>query len=96
MELLAWAWDLAVHLDAHLAAFVDEHGPWVYALLFLIVFLLDLFGFHTNPYVGIVFFLVMIRIAWKRNGYDDRAGFAEVGEPRSQHNREVAELGAPD
>ncbi len=28
------------------------------ALLFLIVFLLDLFGFHTNPYVGIIFFLV--------------------------------------
>jgi hypothetical protein len=27
-------------------------------LLFLIVFLLDLFGFHTNPYIGIVFFLV--------------------------------------
>jgi SNF family Na+-dependent transporter len=26
----------------------------------------------------IVFFLVMIRIAWKRNGYDDRKGFAEV------------------
>ena len=26
----------------------------------------------------IVFFLVMIRIAWKRNGYDDRAGFREV------------------
>jgi NSS family neurotransmitter:Na+ symporter len=25
-----------------------------------------------------VFFLVMIRIAWKRNGYDDRAGFREV------------------
>jgi membrane-associated protein len=38
MEILTWAWDLAVHLDAHLAAFVDEHGPWVYALLFLIVF----------------------------------------------------------
>ena len=26
----------------------------------------------------VVFFLVMIRIAWKRNGYDDRAGFREV------------------
>ena len=26
----------------------------------------------------IAFFLVMIRIAWKRNGYDDRAGFVEV------------------
>lgn len=38
MELVAWAWDLAVHLDAHLAAFVAEHGVWVYALLFAIVF----------------------------------------------------------
>jgi hypothetical protein len=28
------------------------------ALLFLIVFLLDLFGYHTNPYIGILFFLV--------------------------------------
>jgi membrane-associated protein len=38
MELVAWAWDLAVHLDAHLATFVAEHGVWVYALLFAIVF----------------------------------------------------------
>jgi membrane-associated protein len=38
MELLAWAWDLAVHLDVHLAAFVAQHGVWVYALLFTIVF----------------------------------------------------------
>src|ERR1051325_4342830 len=38
MELLAWVWDLAVHLDAHLAAFVQDHGAWVYGLLFLIVF----------------------------------------------------------
>jgi membrane-associated protein len=38
MELLAWLWDLAVHLDRHLAAFVAQHGPWVYGLLFLIVF----------------------------------------------------------
>jgi membrane-associated protein len=38
MELLAWAWDLAVHLDVHLAAFVATHGVWVYALLFAIVF----------------------------------------------------------
>ena len=38
MELLAWFWDLVVHLDAHLAAFVQEHGVWVYALLFVIVF----------------------------------------------------------
>ena len=38
MELLAWIWDLAVHLDAHLAGFVRQHGVWVYGLLFLIVF----------------------------------------------------------
>ena len=38
METLAALWDLAVHLDRHLAAFVGEHGPWVYALLFVIVF----------------------------------------------------------
>jgi membrane-associated protein len=38
MELLLWAWDLAVHLDRHLESFVAQHGAWVYALLFLIVF----------------------------------------------------------
>jgi hypothetical protein len=31
----------------------------VSAVLFLIVFLADLFGLHTNPYIGIVFFLVL-------------------------------------
>jgi hypothetical protein len=29
------------------------------AALFLVVFLADLFGWHTNPYIGIVFFLVL-------------------------------------
>ena len=38
MELLATLWDFAVHLDAHLAAFVARHGTWVYVLLFAIVF----------------------------------------------------------
>ena len=38
MELLAWFWDLVVRLDVHLADFVREHGPWVYGLLFAIVF----------------------------------------------------------
>ena len=26
------------------------------AVVFLVVFLADLFGMHTNPYIGIVFF----------------------------------------
>ena len=38
MEFVAALWDLAVHLDRHLAAFVVQHGVWVYALLFVIVF----------------------------------------------------------
>jgi membrane-associated protein len=38
MEILLWFWDLAVHLDKHLESFVAQHGAWVYALLFLIVF----------------------------------------------------------
>jgi membrane-associated protein len=38
METLAALWDLVVHLDHHLAAFVAQHGVWVYALLFAIVF----------------------------------------------------------
>ena len=38
MELLGALWDLVVHLDAHLEGFVAQHGAWVYALLFAIVF----------------------------------------------------------
>ena len=30
--------DLFLHLDRHLAAFIATYGPWVYGLLFLIVF----------------------------------------------------------
>ena len=39
MELLASAWEIAIHLDVHLADFVAAHGAWVYALLFVIVFI---------------------------------------------------------
>ena len=38
MDLLALLWDLVVHLDTHLETFVAQHGAWVYALLFAIVF----------------------------------------------------------
>src|SRR5258706_13860275 len=39
MELLAAAWDIAMHLDVHLAGFVAEHGAWVYALMFVVIFI---------------------------------------------------------
>ena len=38
MEILLGAWDLVVHLDQHLAALLQQHGAWVYVLLFLIIF----------------------------------------------------------
>jgi len=38
MDLLAALWDIAVHLDRHLAAFLAQYGAWVYALLFAVVF----------------------------------------------------------
>jgi membrane-associated protein len=38
MEYLAFLVDFILHVDRHLAAFVQAYGPWVYALLFMIVF----------------------------------------------------------
>ena len=38
MEFLALVFDLLLHFDKHLIAFVENHGAWVYALIFLIVF----------------------------------------------------------
>jgi membrane-associated protein len=38
MELIGFLFDFILHVDRYLEAFVRDHGPWVYALLFLIVF----------------------------------------------------------
>ena len=38
MELIAFLIDFILHVDKHLAEFVQAYGMWVYALLFLIVF----------------------------------------------------------
>ena len=38
MELVAFLIDFILHVDVHLRAFVDAYGTWVYALLFLIIF----------------------------------------------------------
>ncbi len=38
MELLSTFLDLLLNVDQYLQAFVAQHGAWVYALLFLIVF----------------------------------------------------------
>ncbi|KAB0583738.1 DedA family protein [Ideonella dechloratans] len=38
MDLLPTLIDFILHVDRYLAEFVAQYGPWVYALLFLIVF----------------------------------------------------------
>ena len=38
MELLAYLVDFVLHVDVHLTDFVRQHGAWVYALLFAIIF----------------------------------------------------------
>ena len=38
MEILAFLVDFILHVDKHLETFVANYGAWVYALLFLIIF----------------------------------------------------------
>ncbi|QNN58327.1 DedA family protein [Diaphorobacter ruginosibacter] len=38
MEIVSFLIDFILHIDKHLEAFVVTYGPWVYALLFIIVF----------------------------------------------------------
>lgn len=38
MELIVFLIDFILHVDKHLTAFVQAYGTWVYALLFLIIF----------------------------------------------------------
>jgi membrane-associated protein len=38
MELITFLFDFILHVDKHLEVFVRDYGLWVYALLFLIIF----------------------------------------------------------
>ena len=38
MEYLSQFLDLVLHLDQHLAVLVQQHGTWIYAILFAIIF----------------------------------------------------------
>jgi membrane-associated protein len=38
MDFLTFVFDFILHVDQHLAHFVQAYGAWVYALLFLIIF----------------------------------------------------------
>jgi membrane-associated protein len=49
MELLSTALDLVLHIDRHLADLLVAYGPWIYAILFLIVFMET--GFVVTPFL---------------------------------------------
>ena len=49
VEILLGAWDLLAHLDRHLAALLQQHGAWVYLILFAIIF--SETGFVVTPFL---------------------------------------------
>lgn len=49
MELLTAFLDILLHLDKHLAILVHQYGPWIYAILFFIVFAET--GFVVTPFL---------------------------------------------
>lgn len=49
MDLLTQFIDLILHLDQHLAMLVAQHGPWIYGILFFIVFAET--GFVVFPFL---------------------------------------------
>ena len=49
MEFFAYLLDLVLHLDRHLVAMVQEHGVWIYVILFAIIFAET--GFVVTPFL---------------------------------------------
>jgi membrane-associated protein len=49
VEFLSQFLDIVLHLDVHLVTLVEEHGVWVYAILFAIIF--SETGFVVTPFL---------------------------------------------
>ncbi|HPT48737.1 MAG TPA: DedA family protein [Accumulibacter sp.] len=49
MEYLSSFIDIVLHLDVHLAALAQNHGAWIYAILFAIIF--SETGFVVTPFL---------------------------------------------
>jgi membrane-associated protein len=49
MELIAWFIDFILHLDKHLVELLRDFGPWIYLILFLIIF--SETGFVVTPFL---------------------------------------------
>lgn len=49
MEFLTSFIDIVLHLDKHLATLIQQYGPWIYAILFVIIF--SETGFVVTPFL---------------------------------------------
>jgi membrane-associated protein len=49
MELIAWFIDFILHLDKHLVELLRDFGPWIYLILFAIIF--SETGFVVTPFL---------------------------------------------
>lgn len=68
MDILLSVWDVVMHLDRHLATLVQEHGIWVYALLFAIVFCET--GLVVTPFLPGDSLLFVAGAVWAISGMD--------------------------
>jgi membrane-associated protein len=76
MEALAFMWDLLVRLDVHLASLLQQHGVWVYLILFLIVFCET--GLVVTPFLPGDSLLFVAGTLWATAGMDLQALIATL------------------
>ena len=68
MEFILFLWDVVVHLDQHLAALLQQHGTWIYALLFAIIFCET--GLVVTPFLPGDSLLFVAGALWATAGMD--------------------------
>jgi len=71
MEFVLFLWDVVVHLDQHLAALLQQHGTWIYALLFAIIFCET--GLVVTPFLPGDSLLFVAGALWATAGMDAAA-----------------------
>jgi len=71
MEFILFLWDVVVHLDQHLAALLQQHGTWIYALLFAIIFCET--GLVVTPFLPGDSLLFVAGALWAAAGMDATA-----------------------
>ena len=71
MELIPFFWDVVIHLDRHLASLLQQYGPWIYLLLFAIIFCET--GLVVTPFLPGDSLLFVAGTLWATAGLDPHA-----------------------